>query len=329
MRKSAFAAFTLFALWCSPTFAETVSRSADFDRWMYPFNASPGFRGNAPIFGAVGEGDSFDDFDGQFLVGFNTSAAGVPTSVPEGFKLLIHSVRVTATHSSGAFIYDPTFDPYQSHLDPSDPDYVADSDGGRPIEIWGAGLRGGFTSFGFGATVPGGATFEEGDIFAFGDPTAARVRNAYAYDPNFGDVSNVVTDRLFTATPWAIGANDALTPGSLVPQGVPGVSVGATFTFDIDLSRPEVLAYVMEGISDGGLFFTITSLASTTQGGTSNPNFYTRETFDPAALGAAPAIFIDYAIVPVPEPGTLALAASGFGLMGLLALRRKGIRRAA
>jgi hypothetical protein len=305
--------------------AETVTRSTDLDRWMYPFNASPGVRPTAPVFGAAGETAMFDDFDGQFLIGFNTAAAGVPTTVPDGFKLQINSVKVTATHSTGTLIYDPTLDPYKSHLAPSDPDYVADADPGRPLELWGAGLRGGFTSFGFGVTIPGGATFEEGDIFAFADPTLPKVRNAYAFDTLLGDVSNVVSDRLFTAVPWAVGTISGLSPGSLVPQGVPGKSAGATFEFDVDLSHPGVLAYILEGIGKGGLFFTIAGLTESSQGGSSNANFYTRDSFDPAKI--APSITIDFQLVPVPEPSTAVLSGIGLALAAWMVSRQRRTTR--
>jgi hypothetical protein len=295
-----------------PVFAEMVTRSADFDRWMYPFNSSPGTRSNAPVFGAVGE-TSFDDFDGQFLVGFNTAAAGIPTSLPPGKHLKLTSVKVTATHSTGSFVYDPTFDPYGSYLSSSDPNFVADADAGRPIELWGAGLRGGYTAFGFGPMNPGDTIFQEGDFFAFADPTLPKVRNAFAYDPLLGDMSNPVSDGLFSAVPWAVGSASTLAPGSLVEQGIPGKAPGTTFTFEIDLSRPEVLNYLTTGLQQGQLFFTIVSLHATSQSGGSNPNFYTRDNFDPAAL--PPSLSIEYEIVP--EPASLVLLAGGLAAAGM------------
>lgn len=297
--------------------AATITRSADFDRWMYPFNSSPGTRSTAPVFGAVGT-ELFDDFDGEFLVGFNTAAAGLPTSLPAGKSLKVTSVQVTATHSSGAFTYDPTFDSYASYLPGGDPDAVADSDAGRPIELWGAGLRGGFTKFAFGPTVPGPTAFEEGDIFAFADPTQPKVRNAFAFDPLLGDVSNPVSDRLLSASPWAVGTTVGVTPGSSVQQGTPGLSAGSTFTFDVDLSHPGVVNYLQQGIAQGGLYFTITSLAATTQGGSFNPNFYTRDNFDPAAI--EPSLTVQYEIVP--EPTALVIV-----ICGLLVATTGGLLR--
>lgn len=298
--------------------ADVLSFDADFDRWNYAFNSAPGTRDLAPTF-FDGQDPMFDNMDGQFIVGFNTAAAGVAPLGP-GEMYQINSITVSATHYTGAFTYDPTFDNYASYLDPSDPDYVADGDSGRPIEIYGAGLRGGYTNFGFAGGITAQPTYNEGSFFGFGDPTQSGIRNAYAYDPTFGDVSNAIDDGLFTASPWGIGQAAGLSAGDAVPQGVFNSSAGQTFTFDIDLGHAGVLDYVTDGLENGGLFFTIVSLQSTSQAGGGTPNFYTRQNLQSSAI--APAITIDYEIVSVPEPSTFVLAA--LGLMGLVAYRFRG-----
>ncbi len=274
----------------------------DFDRWMYPFNAAPGIRNLAPTFGAVGE-DGFDDLDGQFVIGFNTSANGIPTAaeIPSGQRLQIKSVTVSATHFQGGVIYDPTFDPYQSYLPTLDADYLGDTDPGRPIELYGAGLVDLYDGFAFGPSTPaniGPPLFEEGDFFNLTNPIGENQRAAFAYDPLYGNVSNAVSERVFGAQPFAVGQTTA-TPGSVVAQGVPGVSTGATFTFSVDLARAEVLDYIEQSlVGDGSLFFTIVSLHSAAQQvAGANPNFYTRDNFDPKAI--APTLSIDWELVPI------------------------------
>lgn len=322
MRNNLILALTLLLLSLAPAAqaAQVVFNAPDFDRWMYSFNSSNGVRSTAPVFGAVGSSTS-DEFNGQFLVGFNTEAQGIPTAgtLPPGMKYQINSVSVTATHSTGSFVYDATFDSYASYLDPGDPDFVADSTPGRPIELYGVDLRNGYTSLGFGPTVPGPAVFEEGDVYALGPPTGKNVRSAYAYDPLYGDVSNPVADALFNLEPWAVGQTN-LSPGSSVVQGVAGVSPGSTFTFNLDLSRTEIVDYLTDGLAGGGLFFSIATLMDTEQGGGFNPNFYTRDNFDPAAVPAT--LVVDYELVPVPEPATLALVLCGACAAGPYVLRR-------
>lgn len=290
----------------------------DFDRWNYPFNFTPGTRPTAPTFLAAGT-PAFDERDGQFLIGFNTAALGVPTGRDPG-DYQVQSLTITATHSTGAFAYDATYD---SAL-------AADTDAGRPILLTGAGLRGGFTAFTFGA---GSATaYAENSPFGDNGPTPgapdAQDRNAFAaaFDGsgNLVDISNNLGSNFvgpaFDFTPWAVG-QAALTPGDAVVQAVAGVSPGSTFVFTVDLTDPNIRGYVQQGFADGGLFFSITSQHETSQSGGTSPNFYTRNNFDPAAVAPR----MSFGLTVVPEPASLAvLTAAGLAVAG-----RRGVRRRA
>ncbi len=287
--------------------------SPDFDRWNYPFNVTPGTRGAAPTFSAIGAG-SFDERDGQFLIGFDTSAA-LP-ALPAGLTYQINAVTVTATHSTGAFAYDPTYDGFATFNGSA-----ADADAGRPIVLTGAGLRGGFIGLTTGFDAPGPPFYGEAEAFAFGPPTASDVRNAFAaaFDGggNLVDISNNVRDG-FDFTPFAVGTT-GLNPGDTVVEGVPNTSAGSTFTFDVDLGDANILGYIEDGVATGGLFFSITSLHTAGQSGGSNPNFYTADSPDTAAV--APTLSIDFTVVP--EPATAAL---GLTVLPLIARRRKATR---
>jgi len=291
---------------------------ADFDRWNYPFNGTLGTRSAAPTFFASGT-PAFDERDGQFLIGFDTAALGVPTGQdPADYQ--VNSLTVTATHSTGSFLYDPTYDTFDTY-DGTTPD----ADAGRPIVLTGAGLRGGFNEFTFGTG--SATTYAEGSPFGDNGPTPfgpdATDRNAFAADfdssGNLRDIGNNVGTNFVTSgfdiNPWAVGQT-GLTAGASVVEAVPGTSPGSTFTFTIDLTDADILSYVQEGFADGGLFFSITSLHSTSQSGGTNPNFYTSGNFDPAAI--APQASFDVEVVP--EPASVALLAAG-GLM--IALRRR------
>jgi len=288
------------------------AQDAAFDRWNYPFNSSPGTRGTAPTFLASGT-PAFDERDGQFLVGFNTASLGVPAGLnPADYQ--VNSLTITATHSTGSFVYDPTYDSALS----------ADTDAGTPIVLTGAGLRGGFTEFTFGA----GSSTAYAQTSPFGNNVSspppdfnAQDRNAFAADfdssGNLRDISNNVgtnfVNTAFDINPWAVGQTN-LNPGDAVIEAVAGVSPGSTFTFTVDLSDPDILGYVQQGLADGGLFFSITSLHTTSQSGGTNPNFYTGDNFDPAAI--APQVSFDVTVVP--EPASLMTLALG----GLAVLRR-------
>lgn len=307
--------------------ATTINKTQpDFDRWNYPFNASNGTRGTAPTFGAFNS--TFDNRDAGFLIGFNL-AAQLPT-LNSGESFLITSLTITATHSTGSFLFDPTYDGYRTYLDPSDPNYQADSDAGRPIVLTGAGLKStvGYTAFSFMDFNPNSPPFYgENEVYGLGNPTFKYTRSAFPYDPNstgfnvFGNVSNNV-DEGFDFTPWAIG-QAGVNPGDPVAEAVPGSSPGETFTFTLNTADAGIQAYLQDGLEAGSLFFMITSLHSAAQlAGGANPNFYTRDNFDPASVPATLTLTFDV----IPEPSTALMA--GGALAWLAArMRRRAQRR--
>lgn len=286
---------------------------AGFDRWMYPFNFTPGARSTASTFAALNNA-GFDERDGQFLIGFDTAAAGVPTGLnPSDYQ--VDSLVVTATHTSTSFAYDPTYDSYTTYLAGG-----TDPDAGRPIILTGAGLRGGYTSFGFAGS-SGTPVFEEGEAFGGSGPG---VRNAFAADfdstGNLRDVSNNVGTNFVTTTGFDV---------NFWAEGTTGLAAGATvsgtqtFTFDMTpaLDDPDILQYVQEGFSNGGLFFAITSLSPASQPGEPDgptpPNFQTSDDID----GTAPQVSYDVTIIP--EPASATLLGIGAMLLGVRQRRRR------
>ena len=301
-----------------------------WDRWMYPFNGTNGSRGFAPTFAAFPDpvdGVEFDVKDGVFAIVADTGGAGIPTGeAPE--RYLVSSVVVTATHSVGTFEFDPSYDAWQTYLETDDPAYVADGDIGRPIELYGIGLRNGFTGISLVASEDGPPLFEEDEEFGSSDPSGRNLFPIGFDNPDSeGDVSNNVlptgVGSGFDTTPWAIGRATVTPPGNTVIEGSPGTSVGETFEFEVDLSDPDVLAYVQEGLASGRLGFTLVSMhrVGMMQGGV-NPNFYTSDNFDPVSI--PPTITIDYVLAPEAPSAASALAA-----LGAVALvrRRAPVRR--
>ena len=216
------------------------------DRWNYPFNPSPGSRTTASVFGTAGyDKFPFDDRDALFLIGFDTGAQVPAGEAPERYRVV--SAVVTASIAvGGAFRYDPTYDSYRTHLDPMDPEFLADTTPGRPIELFGAAFRNGFTAATFLENSPHGAAFGLG------------VRNSYATDyagpsgERARDIGNNVKDR-FEPTPFAIGQTSDAAPGALVPSD-------ALFTFTLDVGNPNVRDFLRDGLSGGRLRFQISSL---------------------------------------------------------------------
>lgn len=299
--------------------------STDFDRWMYPFNGTPGTRATANTFGSFGNPD-FDNRDAQFVLGFDTAGKGVPTGLdPDSYQ--ITSIKLTATTSSiDTFTYDPTYDAQATYQVGANPPVTADGDAGRPIELYGIGFRGGYNELEF-AAAPGTPGFAEGETFGSAPAfTGAKEdRFVFAADVSSGalrDVSNNV-DNGFDTSPFAVGSS-TLNPGDLVPAGT-------TFTFDIDVSDPFILDYLQNGLAEGQLGFALSSLHLASFGGAqSYPVFHTREgaVFNQAAVPVT--LDIAYTIgtagpapSAIPEPASLAMIAAIGGFFATRRSRRR------
>jgi hypothetical protein len=88
-----------------------------------------------------------------------------------------------------------------------------------------------------------------------------------------------------------------------------------------------VLAYILDGLETGDLFFSVTSLHEVGMTGGGNPNFFTRDSMDPAAL--PPSLAIEFDVLPIggggPGGGVPEPASAGLLVLGLAAvLRRRG-----
>jgi len=238
------------------------------DRWMYPFNGSPGFKLDIAVFGATLL-EGFDDKDAQFIVGFDTDADIEPGLEPDAYHP--RSVVITATVSTdGTFVYDPSYDSFATHLDPADPLYLPDEDEGRPLTLHTLGYKPGWSVDNFEETSP----FGESEI-----PPAQNGRNAFAQSFIGGqwvNVSNHIKDR-FEAPPAALGQTADLAPPPPVPANT-------EFTFELDLCEPGVRDYVREALAAGRLNAAITSLHPATFGGddVTYPRWYSKE--NPLAL---------------------------------------------
>jgi hypothetical protein len=216
------------------------------ERWMYA-NATSYEPPYAPVFGYFGEED--DTRLGQFLIGWDT-AGFAPTNYGPS-RYLIRQCRVTLTINRGNwFAYDPTQDDYRTYFETNHPQYLADADFGRPVELFGAGFRNGFTT----------ATYEQTSPFGGG---LATERNAYAagWSTNgvLVDVSNNVGKTntaefpRFEVWPFAIGQTTNAAPGHLVPAG-------AKMRFTLNLADPFVMTYLQRGLNEGRLRFTVATL---------------------------------------------------------------------
>jgi hypothetical protein len=311
----------------TPTRAENYVIDTDvnptshfLDRWMYPFNGSPGVRSSASTFNALGSAPFFDERDAQYLLAFNTGGVGVPTGQGAS-NYVITSARLRITEQGiGGYTFDGTVDPFQSFLDPSAPNYVEDTDAGTPLELFATGFRGGYTQFGW----PDGAVNTPAPVFSAGSPfgpSGQGTRNVFAANPNGQDISNHIdymNDGAAGYEPVRLSVGQAsvngvpLNPGDPIPQG-------GTITFDFDLSNPAVVAYLQGSLDKGQLGLMVSSLHTAAFGGGGEPF----PQFATAQNAGFPIPVFEVSTSVVPEPSTVALAAiAGIALVVGPARRR-------
>jgi hypothetical protein len=255
---------------------------ATISRWNYlASDFSAGTRATASVFGALGDGPDFDSRDAQYLLGWNTT-----NLVPAGRgarNYLIRRARVTLTIASGGqYSYTGVLRDYRTYFPTNDARYIAPASGNYPVELFGAGFRGGFTNE-QNVYVPWAATNypQTGPWSAGPSGVYSSVRAAYAagFDTNgvLADVSNNVSDNgttelgnPFEVAPFAVGQTTNVAEGEIMPAG-------SQLTFDLNLDDPLIYGYLQRGLNDGNLSFVATCfvMASQAPAPPTYPTFYT------------------------------------------------------
>ncbi|MDG2030685.1 MAG: hypothetical protein P8J45_06755 [Phycisphaerales bacterium] len=257
-----------------------IKDAPDRDRWMYPFNASPGTRPAASIFGyATAIEAPFDNRDGQFVIGFDTDGDLAPGTAND---YQVVSAKVTIQLSNQGIVYDATTDPWQNFVEPDNPDYIEDSDPGQPIELFGTDYRSGFDA----------TTWYEDAPFGFGDTTLMSSRTAFAAsyrDGELVDASNHVREG-WTPTPFATAVIDGVSDGEVIP-------LDSVFEFEIDVTDPNIQSYILESLDHGTLTFTVASMTEVEVMGGTFPLFYCRENVA-VEFGVASAATLDLVLEP-------------------------------
>ncbi len=264
--------------------AQIVINQPAIDRWMYPFNGTPGTRTVASTFSALPDpfsSTNLDDRMAQLLIKFDTAAAGIPAG--QGVSAYQpESIRLKIRFADGAnIIYDPTDDARLTMVANGPPD----SDAGRPILLHGVGFRNAWTA----------QTFLENSPYSPSGPFG--IRNAYAmgFDSNgIGrDLSKSVTQEI-DDVPWAVGQIPTRAAGE-------AMVIYDWVEFDLRLSDPFIANYVKQGLNAGFIWLAVTSFHSTAQQSSQGfPGFFTKDHPEQALLGdVAPRLTIDFTPAPL------------------------------
>lgn len=260
------------------------------DIWMYP-HGQGGARTSASTFSALpspASSSGVEDRFAQFVLKFNTAA--LPAKIASGLgadNYQPERVVLTAVILQGGVPYDPTEDPRQTY----EPDGIPDPDAGRPIELFGTGFRGTATDATYNETSPfGSAAFHGRNAYAMGFSPEGTPR----------DISHSVTEGI-DPLPWAVGRvlvsagegepYEELEPGAIIPAL-------AHVEFELNLALPGVAAHVRDSLNKGYIWFTVSSLHSTTEMSSSGyPSFYTKENAEQALFGDVAAFLaVDYSL---------------------------------
>jgi hypothetical protein len=236
------------------------------DRWMYPFNGSPGFRLEVAAFGATLL-EGFDDHDAQVLVGFDTTGDITPGLGADEYRVIEATLTVTVSNDLG-FTYDDTYDSYTTYTVSGEPE-ILDPDPGRPLNLFLVGYRDGFDQ----------TTFNESTAFGFVPEVepAQGMRRAFAAQYDSAGVATDISNHLkemFEAEPLAIGVTDTVAPGQLVPSDT-------EFTFSFSPCDAGTGLELARMLDLGELRLMVTSLNPASggpDGGEGNyPVFYSKE----------------------------------------------------
>jgi len=285
--------------------ADILFETPSDDRWHYPFNFTPGSRGQASIFGAVFE--NFNDRDACVILAWDTSELIPAGQGAEAYE--IEAIHVTITNQANAFVGpawapDTTVDEWYTYDangdgllnadgvdrgEPGDTDGESDdSDPCRPIERCGAA----FEPYGLDDE----STWTESSFFFGGNGDGDIPRNPYPFvHDEFGhrlhtedSIKGLHNDALgvfqYTPTPWAIGVPHGYTPGA---QSTP---FDIHFDVDLSLESDQVRAYFQNQLDRGRVIVMITSLKETDLEGTADgfPSIYMKEgLIDPGARPAS------------------------------------------
>ena len=239
----------------------------DLDCRTYPFVGQRSLA-SEPSFGAYNIGafvGSFDNRDSQIQIAYQTDSPCLPAGLPQGdYEVVSVTLKLTVASVVGSPRYDPTQDD-QSTYPIVGRAPVADSDLGRPVELFGAAFRNGYTGFEFGPTpTPGAPLFgQSGEGYgpsAFGQS----IRHVFATDyasQVLRDVSNNLDEPnagagAFNPVPFAIGTT-TLAPGALITPGT-------VFTFTIAPgpggTPTDATRYIQRGLASGQLGLVVATL---------------------------------------------------------------------
>ena len=214
--------------------------SPSWDRWMYPFNATPGYRPGGSVFGFWSDNleSSTDNRMGQVVFGFDTTDQLAPGQTA---GMRVTSAVITLTQQNEGVVYDATVDPYECMLNPP---LIADVDEGQPIELFGVDYRGGYDQDSWPENGPFG-------------PSSGLWGSRYIFNAGFrdgvlSDVCNQIREE-WTPTPFAVSVPEGVAVGEVIP-------LDTVHTFTINVDDEDIQGYLLDGLERGEVEFGVSTM---------------------------------------------------------------------
>lgn len=293
------AAFALAALAATSVSAgvETYTApAADLISYTYPF-ASQIPRTEVPVFGAQnnpGFVGTFDERDWQQQWAWNTAGMGITPDLGH-VNYVVERVELAWSLATpvGTVAYDPTLDSHLTYDLVDRPAVTPDTDPGRPITLFGAGFRNGFTGFTFDPADPNGPPLFSDSGEGYGPGTNGKdIRHVFPIDFDDLGLPRSVSNNLdesglgdagFDPNPFAIATTDAVLPGQ-------ALTLNTIMSFDIAVEDPHIQGYLARALDQGILGFVLATLHPATgsefgQRTGTYPRFFQRD-FGPQVVGA-------------------------------------------
>ncbi len=243
-----------------------ISMNTTSDRWMYPFNITPGTRPAGSTFGYLPyptpEEPNFDNRDGQVIIAFDTTNLIDTNAGIANYRVDSLVIEITLSGELSSPI-DETTDDWETYLPETAKEWTPDTDAGRPIEIFAAGFRFGYTRDNWTDDTEFSATG------SFGTENRSVYSAEVMPDGSLSDVSSSFNAE-FTPNSLAAATFPGYSPGDIAPEG-------AIARFEIDLTAPENLGWVAESLDAGRIVFAVTSLVTAAQGDATLTQFYLKE----------------------------------------------------
>ncbi|HEX4414901.1 MAG TPA: hypothetical protein VH107_14800 [Lacipirellulaceae bacterium] len=298
--------------------------TSDLDTWDYENAVSPGSHSLAPtFFGGLSVNPDTQQFNpspvseparlGMALIAFDTTSKIAPGLSASRYQVNSVTMKATWTYDSDPNSLLYTNQPVTQAQILNEVMSGVDNRQ-KPMELYGVGLRAGYTGYEFGSGTAGPPLVDEGThpySAADGGSIVYPIIGNASQPDTYVDVSNSVTGGYsetdpshstapFTPTPWAIGATN-LNVGDAIPDNT-------TFTFSLNLTAPGVKSYMQQSLASGALGFMLSTLTSTGEFGSGGgyPRWMMKESggfpyFEPASR--LPQLTIDYTILPAGVPG--------------------------